>query len=295
MPLQSMTGFARIEGFNDNAQWTWEIRSVNGKGLDFRFRASAGDESLHSSVRKLVSSYFKRGNLQVNLVVDRPGVEALPVINQPALDAVIAAIAVVQDRLNCAAPSAEQILGIKGVLEIGEAKDSVEESNSLNAALIQDFEKLLAELKSSRTREGLEICDFLSRQLNQLEDLTSIITTDPSRSSEQIKKRITSQLSQLLENSNGIDNDRLHQEVAILVTRSDLTEELDRLSVHIGTARQLLNSEGPVGRKLDFICQEFNRECNTICSKSNAVAVTNAGLDMKVVIDQFREQVQNLE
>ncbi len=290
-----MTGFASLEGFNEIANWTWEIRSLNGKGLDFRLRIPPGSDHLQPQIRKLIASYFKRGNLQITLVVDRHDAQSLPVVNQPALDAVMAAITAIQSKLDCPPPAAEHILRIKGVMETREARNNVEETNSLNDPLIQDFKKLLEELEVSRTKEGQDICNFLNEQLSQLEHLTQSIKDDPSRSADQIKQRLVAQLAPLLENSNGLDPDRLHQEAAILATRADLAEELDRLKIHVGAARQLLAGDGPVGRKLDFICQEFNRECNTICSKSNAVAVTNAGLDMKVVIDQFREQVQNLE
>jgi len=295
MPLQSMTGFSRIEGSNEIANWTWEIRSLNGKGLDFRLRVPSGNDSLQPQIRKLIASHFKRGNLQITLVVNRPGTQSLPVVNQPVLEAVMAAITSMQSDFGCPPPAAEHILRIKGVMEAGETHDNTEESAGLIEPLFQDFEKLLEELEVSRVNEGLDICNFLNEQLNQLEHLTQTINDDPSRSTDQIKQRLVKQLALLLENNNGLDPDRLHQEAAILATRADLAEELDRLKVHLGAARQLLSGEGPVGRKLDFICQEFNRECNTICSKSNAIAVTNAGLDMKVVIDQFREQVQNLE
>ena len=295
MALQSMTGFARIEGFNEIANWRWEVRSLNGKGLDFRLRLPAGSDALQPEIRKLVAGHFKRGNLQITLDVDRPGSQSLPVLNLPALESVMAAISSIQGKIDCPPPAAEQILRIKGVMETGDIHDTDEDQASLNALLIADFKKLLQALEDARTNEGLGICDVLHGQLNQMAQLTRTIEDDPSRSTEHIKQRLAAQLALLLENSNGFEPDRLHQEAAILATRADLTEELDRLKVHVDAARQLLTGAGPVGRKLEFICQELNRECNTICSKSNAVAVTNAGLDMKVVIDQIREQVQNLE
>ncbi len=295
MALQSMTGFARVEGQNDIARWTWEVRSVNGKGLDFRFRFPPGNDALQPQIRKLISGYFKRGNLHISLVIDHPGDQAKPVINQSVLDAVLETIASLQEKLNCPPPAAENILRIKGILETVETGNSEEESVELSRAIIQDFEILMKNLSLSRTAEGADICKFLDEQLLQLEKLTLAIADDPSRSLDQIRKRLSSQITLLLDNSAGLDPDRLHQEAAILATRADLAEELDRLKVHIEAARALLCSEGPVGRKLDFICQELNRECNTICSKSNAIAITNNGLDMKVVIDQFREQVQNME
>ncbi len=295
MALQSMTGFARVEGNNSDARWIWEVRSVNGKGLDFRLRTPAGHDYLQPQIRKLVSGFFSRGNLQISLTIDRPQSAAVPVINQPALDAVVSAIATLQDKLDCPTPAAEQILAIKGVMEMGEVEESDEQSRILAEALIDDFKELMNELTEARRGEGAAISKILNDQLLELDKLTLAVTNDSSRTPEQIRLRLQKQISQLLENSTGLDPDRLHQEAAILATKADLCEELDRLNTHISSARQLLSGEGPVGRKLDFLCQEFNRECNTICSKSNASSVTTTGLDMKVVIDQLREQVQNLE
>jgi uncharacterized protein (TIGR00255 family) len=295
MALQSMTGFARVEGYNDTARWIWEVRSVNGKSLDFRLRLPPGSDEQQLQIRKLVSKYFSRGNLQINLTIERQDAVALPVVNQPELDTVIAAIASLQERLDCPAPAAEQILAIKGVMETGAIEESEEQKATLADALMKDFDKLMKELEKARAGEGDIVVKILENQLDKLNKLTLAITNDPSRKPDQIKIRLESQISVLLDNTAGLDFDRLHQEAAILAAKADLREELDRLNAHIGSARQLLSGDGPVGRRLDFLCQEFNRECNTICSKSNASPVTAAGLDMKVVIDQIREQVQNLE
>ena len=180
-------------------------------------------------------------------------------------------------------------------MEAGQLEDDEDQSAELEKALMVDFVNLLKELEKARSSEGAAVVGFLSDQVDQIEMQTKAIISDPSRSLEQIKQKLSQQVTRLLENTTGLDVDRLHQEAAILAAKADLQEELDRLSAHIDSARQLLGSNEPVGRKLDFLCQEFNRECNTICSKSNANTVTAIGLDMKVVIDQLREQVQNLE
>ena len=295
MALQSMTGFARVTGRNDQANWVWEVRSVNGKGLDFRLRTPPGHDNLQPQIRKLVSKYFSRGNLQINLTIDRPGSQPLPVVNKAALANVLEAIADLQKSIECTPPAAEKILAIKGVMEAGQLEDDEDQSAELEKALMVDFVNLLKELEKARSSEGAAVVGFLSDQVDQIEMQTKAIISDPSRSLEQIKQKLSQQVTRLLENTTGLDVDRLHQEAAILAAKADLQEELDRLSAHIDSARQLLGSNEPVGRKLDFLCQEFNRECNTICSKSNATTVTAIGLDMKVVIDQLREQVQNLE
>ena len=295
MALQSMTGFARVTGRNDEANWVWEVRSVNGKGLDFRLRTPPGHDNLQPQIRKLVSKYFSRGNLQINLTIDRPGSQPLPVVNEAALANVLEAIAELQKTIECSPPAAEKILAIKGVMEAGQLEDNEDQRAALEKALMIDFDKLLKELEKARSAEGAAVVGFLSDQVNQIDMQTKAINGDPSRSLEQIKQKLSQQVARLLENTTGLDVDRLHQEAAILAAKADLQEELDRLSAHIDSARQLLSANEPVGRKLDFLCQEFNRECNTICSKSNATTVTAIGLDMKVVIDQLREQVQNLE
>lgn len=295
MTLQSMTGFARVEGNNEAAHWAWEVRSVNGKGLDFRLRTPPGFDNLQPQIRELVTGHFNRGNLQITLTIDRQKNAAVPIVNQEALDAVISAIASLQEKLNCPTPAAEQILAIRGVMEMGEVAENDEEKAELTRAVMVDFTKLIGELTDARQSEGAAIVKVLSDQLDQLEKLTLAVTNDGSRTPEQIKNRLHKQIFQLLDNTSGLDLDRLHQEAAILATKADLCEELDRLNAHIEATRELLSGKGPIGRKLEFLSQEFNRECNTICSKSNAASVTATGLDMKLVIDQFREQVQNLE
>ncbi len=295
MPIQSMTGFARFEGRNDDAKWVWEVRSVNGKGLDFRLRTPPGMDNLQPHIRKILAKSFSRGNLQINLALEREENISVPVINHEVLGAVIEAINTVQENIDCRPPSPEQILSIKGVMEQGSSTPDRDKEAVLERDLLRDFQYLVDELVKARTNEGTAVVAFLRDQISQIETQTRNIIKDPSRSLENIKTRLNTSVSLLLDNTTGLDLDRLHQEAAILAAKADLQEELDRLVAHTASAREILASEGPVGRKLDFLCQEFNRECNTICSKSNSSRVTAIGLDMKVVIDQLREQVQNLE
>ena len=295
MPLQSMTGFARVSGNNDVADWVWEVRSVNGKGLDFRLRTPPGFDGLQPQVRKILSKRFSRGNLQINLTLNRPGSQPLPTINESALALVLTAIREIQQKIDCQPPAAEQILSLKGVMETSEVAPDETQLKELEIVLIEDFEKLLSELENARLTEGNAVAIFMNNQIDKIEVQTKAIIADPSRTLENIKLRLNEQVSKLLDSTAGLDLDRLHQEAAILAAKADLQEELDRLCAHIEAARKLLKAKEPVGRKLDFLCQEFNRECNTICSKSNASSVTAIGLDMKVVIDQLREQVQNIE
>jgi uncharacterized protein (TIGR00255 family) len=299
MTLQSMTGFARTQGAVDagvaTGKWTWELRSVNSKGLDIRLRLPLGFESVENACRKAISETLARGNIQASLQFTRDGSEPVPTINRAALEAVLQNLESLRARLGGAPPSAESIFLIKGVLEYGEAEASEEDIAIRNAAIVAGLVEALKELKSARLSEGTAIRCLLENQLAAINKLVMIVQSDPSRTPETIRERLETQLAPLLEDCSAIDPQRLHQEAAILATRADLREEIDRLSAHIDAGRNLIASGGPVGRKLDFLAQEFNRECNTICSKSNAASVTAAGLEMKLVIDQFREQIQNLE
>lgn len=267
---------------------------MNGKSLDMRTRLPQGFDALVARMRKLAGEVLTRGNLQVSLQLENDGTNAGPVVNETALKAVLDHIEKLQKHLGSPPPRAEQILSMKGVLEVSENADPADREG-LENALHKSFASLLENLRENRLAEGKAIADVLESQLAQTRILMEKIEADPSRSLEKIRSRLKEQVQLLLETSDVLDESRLHQEAAILATKADLREELDRLNAHLDAAHKLLSDGGPIGRKLDFLCQEFVRECNTICSKSNAASVTGAGLEMKVVIDQFREQVQNLE
>ena len=300
MALQSMTGFSRAQGSvslpqGGEAHWVWEIRSVNGKGLDFRLRLPPGLESIENDCRKLAAGAFSRGNLQASLQYDKRNSTALPVVNEAALAAILTHVERLRIELGSLPPAAETILSMKGVLEIAETGESEEAVEIRNAALLAGLDQALRELVVMRSSEGRAIAQVLVGHVAEIARLTAAVEVDPSRQPAAIRERLAQQLALILDADSRLDPQRLHQEAAILATKADLREEIDRLKAHVDAANLLLKSPGPSGRKLDFLAQEFNRECNTICSKSSAASVTALGLEMKVVIDQFREQVQNLE
>ena len=294
-----MTGFARSEGRAEcgpaSGKWVWELRSVNSKGLEVRFRLPPGFEGAENDYRKLVSAHLVRGNVQASLQFERDAGASVPVINEAALEAVLAAIARIGRQLGSPPPSAEAILQIRGVMEAGEGELAPADLEARNAAVVQGLESAAKALVQARASEGAAVALVLAGQVRTIAALVERVEADPSRSPEAIRERLLAQLNQLLAEPTALDPQRLHQEAAILATKSDLREEIDRLHAHVAAAMTLIEGEGPAGRKLDFLAQEFNRECNTICSKSNAASVTACGLEMKVVIDQFREQVQNIE
>ncbi|MDK4739115.1 YicC/YloC family endoribonuclease [Rhizobium sp. LEGMi198b] len=295
MVLQSMTGFARREGTSGRSRWAWELRSVNGKGLDFRLRLPQGLERLETDIRKLITDRFARGNLQVglSLSVDESRVEA--VVNQDALATVLALRGQLSGVIDPAPLRLDTLLAIRGIVEFKEAEESDDALAARDADIMAGLEAALADLSDMRRREGQALGQILLGHVGVIETLTTTVESDPSRSPQEIAARLATQIAMLLDGTSGLDRDRLHAEAALIATRADLREEIDRLKAHVVAARDLIAKGGPVGRKLDFLAQEFNRESNTICSKSNAAAVTAAGIELKVVIDQFREQVQNLE
>ena len=293
--LQSMTGYADASGRHEDMDWQWQIRSVNGKGIDVRLRLPHGFDAIEADIRKQIASRFKRGNLQVSLAIDREKGAGVPTINQAALDAVLLAAEHVAKRINSPVKSVESLLSLRGVLEISEPKISDDEQAVLNKVVMDGLGEVLDGLQISRSREGTALGQILGGNLDRIDALTKQAEDNPSRSVETIQARLAEQVALLLQASSSLDQDRLHQEAAFLATKADIREEIDRLFAHVEAARELLAGEGPVGRKLEFLAQEFNRESNTLCSKSNAREVTAIGLELKVAIDQFREQILNLE
>jgi uncharacterized protein (TIGR00255 family) len=295
MTLQSMTGFARSEGTSGRYRWAWELRSVNGKGLDVRLRLPTGLEALETGLREIAGGHFSRGNVQAGLTLAIAENRLEAVINRDALAAVLALkkelVGVVDDK----PLSFDTLLSLRGLVDFREAEDDAQAQAARNADVLAGFAVAVEKLKDMREREGASLFAILSGQIDRIEQLVGLIESDPSRQPEQIAARLAQQIALIGEGMHGLDRDRLHAEAALIATKADLREEVDRLRAHVEASRELLADGGPVGRKLDFLAQEFNRESNTICSKSNASAVTAAGIELKVVIDQFREQVQNLE
>ena len=295
MSLQSMTGFSRSEGTTGRNRWVWELRSVNGKGLDLRSRLPSGLEHFEGIIRKIASDHFTRGNVQISLTIAPVDTAVEAVINQAALDAILSLGRQLQGIIDPAPMRLDTLLSLRGVVELKEKESDPEESLARDRDIEKGLGDAVLALKSMRETEGRALANVLNSQLDTIEKLTLQVEADPSRTPAEISKKLQNQIETLLVAAPKLDPDRLYAEAAILATKADLREEIDRLKSHVAAGRDLLAKGGPVGRKLDFLAQEFNRESNTICSKSNATAVTAAGIELKVVIDQFREQVQNLE
>ena len=288
-----MTGFARAQGHADGVSWTWEVKSVNAKGRDLRCRMAPGFDALEPPARDRVGKRFQRGNITLNLNVMRAQAPSGWRINHDVLDQVVAAIPEVQRRVTgVTPPSVDGLLGLRGVIEPVEEEPDEEARAALEAAILADLDAALEQLAAMRAEEGARLEPVLSGLIDEVESLQgkakALAATQPAA----LKEKLLRQLEGLIED---LDPERLEQEAAILAGKADLREELDRLAAHVEAARDLLGRDGSVGRKLDFLCQEFNREANTLCSKSSDTELTRIGLDLKAAIEQFREQVQNIE
>jgi len=295
MSVSSMTGFARAEDMVHGTGFAWELRSVNGKGLEVRLRLPPGLERLETSVRQAVQRRFGRGNIQATLTLARQASVSAPVINEALLREVAARATQLAANYGLAPPSADGLLALRGVMEPAEPEQGEEERAATDAALLASLERAIDALAAARAAEGQVLAPVLLGHVAAIEALSQEAEADPARDPAAIRARIGEQVRLLLGASSGLDEARLHQEAALLATRADVREELDRLAAHVAAARELIETGGPVGRKLDFLSQEFIRESNTLCSKSNAASLTAIGLRLKGVVDQFREQVQNLE
>jgi uncharacterized protein (TIGR00255 family) len=295
MALSSMTGFARGQGAAGSYAWAWELKSVNSKGLDLKLRLPPGWEAIEPGVRARASEVLSRGSVFANLTVSREGTAPVARINEPALNAVLAALKGLEGKVAGAPPSLDGILALKGVMEVSEAEESEDERSAAEAAVVAGFGEALKGLAEMRRTEGQALGKILSARLSEIGALATRAEATPGRKPEAIRARLAEQVATLLDASQRFDADRLHQEAIMLATKIDIREELDRLAAHVAQAKKLIADGGPIGRKLDFLSQELNRESNTLCSKANDLELTNIGLELKAVVEQFREQVQNLE
>jgi len=296
MNLQSMTGFARAVAEHDGTSIAWEVKSVNGKSVEVRLRLPQGFERLEPAIRQTIQKRFSRGNFQATLTVGRAaGHQVQPVVNEAFLKDLAGLAKRLQEQFGVAPATADGLLALRGVLDIPEAIETEEARAALDSAILASLETVLTGLEMARQGEGAALRSLLAGHIDAIEALTLKAEADPSREPAAIRERIAEQVRLLMDASANLDASRLHQEAAFLATKADIREEIDRLKTHVVSGRALLANGGAVGRKLDFLAQEFNRESNTLCSKSNAAAVTAIGLELKAVVDQFREQVQNLE
>lgn len=295
MTLSSMTGFARADGACGAYLWTWELKSVNAKGLEVRLRTPPGWDAVETPVRARAGEALARGTVYANLSVRREGVPPVVRVNEPVLAAVLATIQDVAHRVDAAPPSLDGILSLKGVIDVIDQDEREEDRRTAEGAVTAGFDRALAGLVEMRRHEGAALERILSGRLDEIAALAARAEAAPGRKVEAVKARLAEQIANLLATSERFDPDRLHQEAILIATKADVREELDRLAAHIVQARKLLGGGGAVGRKLDFLSQELHRETNTLCAKSNDVELTTVGLELKSVVEQFREQVQNLE
>lgn len=290
-----MTGFARAEGMTPAGGIVWELRSVNGKGMEIRLRLPPGLERLETVVRQEIQKRFARGNIQATLNQAKPVSASTPVVNEALLRDIAGLAGRLSAQYGLAAPSVDGLLALRGVLEPAEAEESEEERAAADVAILNALARALDALASARADEGRVLAPVLLGHVGEIEKLTLEAEADRSRDPDVIRARLAEQVRLLMDAASGLDEARLHAEAAFLAVKADVREEIDRLKAHITSARDLIAKGGPAGRKLDFLSQEFIRESNTLCSKSNAASVTTIGLALKAVVDQFREQVQNLE
>ncbi len=293
--VHSMTGFARQEGGDDSVAWAWELKTVNGRSLDVRSRLPSGYEALDPIVRKAVAAVCHRGNAQVNLVVKRSEAAQAWQLNEDLLQQVLEVMEDLRGRVDAAPPRLDGLLALRGILEPVEEEDSPEQRDARLRRIEDDLHQALKALAGMRSDEGTRLAELVQGHLGSIETLCAAAAACAATQPDALRRRLREQLDLLLSETGGVAEDRLAQEAAILVSKADVREELDRLAAHIEAARDLLGQGGAIGRKLDFLCQEFNREANTLCSKSADVELTRIGLDLKSAIEQLREQVQNIE
>ncbi len=296
MPISSMTGFAVARGQRDTCAWTWEVKSVNGKGRDIRCRLPSGFDGLEIPSRERAARCLRRGNILLQLTITRASGSGTYRLNRAMLDQVLSLLAEVRERVpDAAPPSADGLLALHGVIEAADDEMSEQDRKDLEEALLAGLDGALESLAAARAEEGARLAAVLGGQLDAIAGLCREIEGLAAAQPATIRERLASQVAELLAAVPALPEERLAQEAALLMTKADVREEVDRLEAHLEAARTLMAADEPIGRRLDFLCQELNREANTLCSKSADVALSRLGLELKAVVEQFREQVQNIE
>ena len=295
MTVASMTGFAESAGSHDGLRWRWEAKSVNGRSLDMRLRTPPGYDGLEPPARRLAGERFQRGSFQISLTVETEASTRGLSIDAAALASAVRIAREVAAETGLAPARVDGILALKGVIVQDESESLDEKARGQrDAAILESLAVALDMLVKARGNEGAKLAALMNSQIGEIERLTQEAAGLAATQPEALRARLSAQLAELLAGA-PVPPDRLAQEVALLATRADVREELDRLTAHVQDARALMAQGKGVGRKLDFLAQEFNREANTLCSKSSDIALTRTGLALKAVIDQFREQAQNVE
>ncbi|MEE7458097.1 YicC family protein [Methylobacterium radiotolerans] len=291
-----MTGFARAAGTTGPVQWLWEIRSVNGRGLDIRVRVPNGFEAAGEAVRAGLSKALSRGQCQLGLTLTRPEAGVRVRIDEDLLARLAAAVARVPRPEGVGPATLDGLLALRGVVET--EVEAGADPDRLNRDLAAGAERLVADLVAARRAEGAALRSIVEDQLGQIARLTQAAEDCPARRPEAVRARVRARLAEAvaaLAGAGGLDADRLHQEAVLLAAKADVREELDRLRAHLAAAGELLAQGGAIGRRLDFLAQELGREANTLCAKAGDISLSRIGLDLKAVVEQFREQVQNVE
>ncbi|MEP4377638.1 MAG: YicC/YloC family endoribonuclease [Alphaproteobacteria bacterium] len=291
-----MTGFARTAGQDDLYAWTWEGRSVNARGLDVRCRVPNGYEAVEQAVRAAAAKMFQRGNITVGVSLERVGQTSTRFrINRDLLDQVQTLRAELGDAIADTPPTIDGLLSIRGMLEPVDVVEDEDMRAARETAMVASGQDMLTALAGARAGEGQRLDEIMTGHLDVLTSLTQEAAGATATQPAAIRERLSVLVEELLGADPKLPEERLAQEAAVLVGKADIREELDRLAVHVAAVRELLDDGAAVGRRLDFLCQELNREANTLCSKSADVELTRIGLAMKATIEQFREQVQNVE
>ncbi len=296
MAVTSMTGFARTADTHEEWSWSWELKSVNAKGLDVRTRLPMGFDGLEVATRGKLSKAFKRGSITAALTLRQSGGATRYQINRLHLDNLVSeSKRIAGENPDLAPASADGLLGLRGVIEVEDDDAVDQERDGLEGLLVTSLDEAIMMLSKTRAEEGARLGLVLDEFINHLSSLQDEVAKTAELQPDIIKERLKSQIEDLVSDITALDPTRLEQEAAIIMTKADIREELDRFAAHIASVRELMAEAGPVGRRLDFLCQELNREANTICSKAHDTSVTRLGLDMKATVEQFREQVQNIE
>jgi len=295
MSIASMTGFARETGVTGSYQWAWELKTVNGRGLEVRVRTPSGLDAIGEEARGQILKALTRGQGQLNLSLSKASAAPKLRVNQDVLQSLLSAIGDLTLPNNVKPASLDGLLSVRGVVELDDDAADPSQDEGLVAALRGGIVMLIESLKAARLKEGQALAGVLGQQLDLISRLVDEAEAAPARKPDAIRTRLEAQIAELLDGKANLDPARLHQEAVLIAARADIREELDRLRAHVDAARSLLQEGGSVGRRLDFLAQEFGREANTLCAKANDVSLSRIGLELKAVIEQFREQVQNVE
>jgi uncharacterized protein (TIGR00255 family) len=295
MSIASMTGFARETGVTGSYQWAWELKTVNGRGLEVRVRTPSGLDAIGEEARGQILKALTRGQGQLNLSLSKASAAPKLRVNQDVLQSLLSAIGDLTLPNNVKPASLDGLLSVRGVVELDDDAADPSQDEGLVAALRGGIVMLIKSLKAARLKEGQALAGVLGQQLDLISRLVDEAEAAPARQPDAIRIRLEAQIAELLDGKANLDPARLHQEAVLIAARADIREELDRLRAHVDAARSLLQEGGSVGRRLDFLAQEFGREANTLCAKANDVSLSRIGLELKAVIEQFREQVQNVE